>query len=70
MKRIFSRGGLSPLVHLANNWLSLIGVVIVTTATVFWLFLLPVILRGQITHPYIGILIFLLLPTFFVMGLL
>ena len=32
---------LSPLVHLSNNWISLIGVVVVTTATVFWLFLLP-----------------------------
>ena len=35
---------LSPLVHLSNNWGSLIGVVVVTTATVFWLFLLPTLL--------------------------
>ena len=68
--RIFSRDTLSPLVHLSNNWLSLSGVVIVTTATVFWLFLLPVTLRGEITHPYIGILVFLLLPGFFIAGLL
>jgi hypothetical protein len=32
--------------------------VLVTNASVFWLFLLPVTLRGQATHPYIGILIF------------
>jgi hypothetical protein len=69
MKRLFSTTILSPLVHLSNNWLSLAGVVIVTTATVFWLFLLPVTLRGQITHPYIGILVFLLLPVVLLTGL-
>jgi NapC/NirT cytochrome c family, N-terminal region len=70
MNRIFSRGFLLPLVYLSNNWLSLIGVVVVTTSTVFWLFLLPVTLRGQITHPYIGILVFLLLPAIFFSGLI
>ena len=39
---------LSPLVHLSNNWVSLIGVVVVTTATVFWLFLLPTTMRGDV----------------------
>ena len=57
-------------VYFANNSLSLIGVVLVTTATVTWLFLLPVTLRGQITHPYVGILVFLLVPAVFVLGLL
>jgi len=57
-------------VYLANNWLSLIGVVLVTTATVTWLFLLPITLRGEVTHPYVGILVFLLVPAFFVLGLL
>ena len=67
---IFSRDRLAPLVFLSNNWISLAGVVIVTTATIFWLFLLPVTLRGQVTHPYIGILVFLLLPAAFAGGLL
>ncbi len=40
-------------VYFANNSISLIGVVLVTTATVSWLFLLPVTLRGEETHPYI-----------------
>lgn len=66
----FSKDRLAPLVYLANNWISLIGVVVVTTATVFWLFLLPFSLRGEISHPYIGILIFLLLPGTFILGLL
>src|SRR5579863_7950713 len=66
----FSKNRLAPLIYLANNWISLVGVVIVTTATVFWLFLLPFTLRGEITHPYIGILVFLLLPVAFILGLL
>ena len=67
-----SRGGgwLSPVVHLCNNWISLAGVVIVTTATVFWLFLLPVTLRGETENPYIGILAFLALPVPFLAGLI
>jgi hypothetical protein len=60
---------LSPLVHLSNNWLSLAGVVVVTTATVFWLFLLPTTMRGEVHNPYNGILAFLLLPVLFFLGL-
>jgi hypothetical protein len=61
---------LSPVIYLSNNWLSLAGVVIVTTATVFWLFLLPITLRGQTENPYVGILAFLALPAPFFAGLL
>ena len=65
-----TRGGwLSPLVHLANNWISLAGVVIVTTAAVFWLFLLPITLRGETENPYVGILAFLTIPAPFFLGL-
>src|SRR5271157_5276913 len=64
------RGWLSPLIHLSNNWISLAGVVIVTSATVFWLFLLPVTLRGTTESPYIGILAFLMLPAPFFAGLI
>ena len=42
------RQWLSPIVYLSNNWISLIGVVVVTAATVVWLLLLPVTLRGGI----------------------
>lgn len=61
---------LSPVVHLSNNWLSLIGVVVVTTATVFWLFLLPTTLGGDLHNPYYGMLAFLLLPVVFFLGLI
>src|SRR5262249_17134674 len=40
-----------------------------TTATIFWLFLLPVTLRGEAKNPYIGILAFLALPAPFFAGL-
>lgn len=65
-----ARGWLSPVIHLANNWISLAGIVIVTTATIFWLFLLPVTLKGEAENPYIGILAFLTIPAPFFMGLL
>src|SRR5579862_3853550 len=64
------RGWLSPFVYLSNNWISLAGVVIVTTAVVFWLFLLPVTLKGEASSPYIGILVFLGLPAPFFAGLI
>jgi nitrate/TMAO reductase-like tetraheme cytochrome c subunit len=61
---------LSPIIHLSSNWVSLAGVVIVTTATVFWLFLLPTTLRGTTESPYVGILAFLILPAPFFAGLI
>ena len=64
------RGWLSPFIHLCNNWISLAGVVIVTTATIFWLFLLPTTLKGETSNPYIGILVYLTIPAPFFGGLL
>jgi len=61
---------LSPYVYLSGNWLSRIGVVLVTTATVFWIYLLPRTVRGEVTSPYIGILIFMILPGVFLGGLI
>ncbi|HZT28396.1 MAG TPA: NapC/NirT family cytochrome c [Bryobacteraceae bacterium] len=63
------RGPISPLIYLSSNLLSLAGVAIVTTAAVFWMFLLPTTLSGEITHPYIGILVFLAVPAAFFFGL-
>src|SRR5579872_5862485 len=64
------RGWLAPIIYLSNNWISLMGTILVTTATVFWLFLLPVTLRGEASSPYIGILVFLVLPAPFFAGLI
>ena len=63
------RGWLLPVIHLSNNWLSLTGVLIVTTATVFWLFLLPTTFAGEVEHPYMGILAFMGIPALFGVGL-
>ena len=58
---------LGPLAYLANNWISRIGVIAVTTAAVFWLFLL---FQGDVSHPYLGLLTALALPGIFFLGLL
>jgi hypothetical protein len=63
------RSWLIPLVYLSDNWISLIGVVLVTTCAVFWLFLLPVMLGGGPANAYLGILIFLILPGAFFLSL-
>ena len=64
------REWLSPLVHLSNNPISLIGVVMVTTAGVLWLFLLPSLVRGGEENPYHHIITLLILPALFFLGLL
>ena len=69
MRGILGQGWLRPVVYLSRNWISRIGVVIVTTATVLWLFLLPASVRGEFQHPYLGILAFLILPGVFFLGL-
>jgi NapC/NirT cytochrome c family, N-terminal region len=63
------KGFLSPFVHLANNWISMLGVAVVTTAAVFWIFLLPTTFHGYVQNPYLGILSYLMLPGFFIGGL-
>src|SRR5579864_9345335 len=63
------RGWLSPVVYLSNNWISQLGVVVVTSATVLWLVLLPSTLRGAAPNPYFGIVMYLALPAIFIGGL-
>jgi len=48
---------------------SLAGVFLVTTAGVSWLFVLPLQIRGHVDNPYIGIIVFLILPIIFFAGL-
>ena len=59
----------SPIAYLASNLISLLGVVLVTTAGILWLMTFPVYWRGEASSPYIGILLFLLLPGVFGAGL-
>src|ERR1700758_649940 len=55
---------------LTRHWLSLVGVALVATAVISWLFVLPLSIRGHVENPYVGIVIFLILPAIFFTGLL
>jgi nitrate/TMAO reductase-like tetraheme cytochrome c subunit len=57
------------LVLLASHWISMLGAALVTLAGFSWLFLIPTNLRGQVQNPYIGILLFIILPAVFFAGL-
>ncbi|MDX2152419.1 MAG: cytochrome c3 family protein [Bryobacteraceae bacterium] len=63
------RRGLFPIAVLSSNWISMIGVVLVTTAAILWLFLLPVTLAHETGNAYTGILSFMILPALFFGGL-
>jgi nitrate/TMAO reductase-like tetraheme cytochrome c subunit len=54
---------------LTLHWVSLAGVAIVTTAVLSFLFVLPLQVRGHVDNPYIGIIVFLILPVLFFVGL-
>jgi hypothetical protein len=58
-----------PIAYLASNWISLLGVVLVTTGGILWLMLLPAWWRDEMNHPYAGILANLVLPVLFFGGL-
>ncbi len=54
---------------LTRHWLSLVGVALLATALVSWLCVLPQQVRGHVDNPYVGILVFLILPAIFFTGL-
>lgn len=64
------REWISPIILLSSNPLSLLGVVLTTTGAVLWLFLIPNMLSGKASHPYMGIAMFLVLPAVFFSGLI
>lgn len=55
---------------LTQHWLTLCGMTLVTTAVISWLFVLPQQIRGHADNPYVGIIIFLVLPLLFFAGLI
>jgi hypothetical protein len=59
-----------PVVYLSQNWISRIGVVLTTTSAITLVFAYVSQLLGYSFNPYMGILIFLILPGVFVLGLL
>jgi len=58
------------LVLLFSHWVSMLGVALVTTAGFSWLFVLPIQLRGHASNPYIGIVVFIVIPVIFIFGLI
>src|SRR5262245_13465549 len=57
------------VVLLTSHWISLVGTILVTTAAILWLFALAAHARGHIDNPYVGIVLFLILPFVFFLGL-
>jgi formate-dependent nitrite reductase cytochrome c552 subunit len=57
------------LVLLTSHWISMLGAALVTLAGCSWLFVLPSHLRGHVDNPYIGLLIFIVIPVVFLLGL-
>jgi hypothetical protein len=60
---------LSPLFFLSQNWISRVGVFLVTTSGVSWLFLLPRLIQGTPKDPYLGLITVFALPGIFFLGL-
>src|SRR5271170_7206488 len=47
------------VVVLTSHWISMAGVALVTLAGFSWLFALPANIRGNVSNPYIGLLVFI-----------
>ena len=54
---------------LTRHWLGLVGAALITSAVISWLFVLPLQIRGHVDNPYVGVVVFLVLPAVFFLGL-
>lgn len=59
----------SSILYYANNWITLTGIVLVTSAGLIWLFLLPTMLSAGAVNAYMGLLTYFALPAVFFLGL-
>ena len=57
------------LVMVMSHWLSMLGLFLVATALITWLFVLPLHGRGDASNPYIGIVVFIVVPFMLLGGL-
>src|SRR5690242_14240404 len=64
------RGVVRPAVYLSQNWISRAGVVLTTTTGITLVFAFALVLFGFQPNPYAGILIFMILPPIFALGLI
>ena len=58
------------LVSVTSNWISMLGLGMLLTALVTWLFALPIQMRGHAENPYIGLFVFVAVPILFFAGLI
>jgi nitrate/TMAO reductase-like tetraheme cytochrome c subunit len=56
-------------VAVSSHWVSLTGLALSLTALISWMFVLPIHIRGHVDNPYIGILVFIVIPLVFFTGL-
>lgn len=54
---------------LTRHWVSLLGLALLATAVISYFFVLPLQIRGHADNPYVGIIVFLILPIIFFAGL-
>src|SRR3954468_17480174 len=54
---------------LTRHWLSLLGTGLIITAVISLLFVAPLEIRGHADNPYVGIVLFLVIPLVFFAGL-
>lgn len=52
-----------------RHWVSLLGLALLATAVISYFFVLPLEVRGHADNPYVGIVVFLILPIIFFTGL-
>ena len=57
------------LVMMTSHWLSMLGLFLIVSAIVSWLVVLPIHSSGGASNPYIGIVLFVVLPMLFLTGL-
>src|SRR5262245_61985804 len=57
------------LLAVSSHWVSLTGLALSLTALISWMFVLPLQIRGHAGNPYIGVLVFILIPAIFFTGL-
>ncbi|HKD05966.1 MAG TPA: NapC/NirT family cytochrome c [Bryobacteraceae bacterium] len=62
--------GRPVLILLTSHWISMLGAGLATLAGFTWLFVLPSSIHGHVDNPYVGILIFLIIPAVFFLGLI
>lgn len=64
-----NRPRLAALFYLADNPLSYVGLFLVNSAAVTWIWVMPVMFKEGTSHPYLGIFFIAVLPMLFIAGL-